>query len=415
MRSLVCILLCLMVFVVPWEIMGKIRMVGSFCRMLGYVALGCAALSVLTSLRIRRLSSVLWLMGAFVMWSGLSLFWSVARGQTVNRTVTYIALLLFAWMIWEFCDTLKKQLWLLRSYLLGCVVPMAMMYYAFLTGQAASGATYTRYTGARMDQNTLSILLTLGIPIAICLAADPMRRSKLFFLAYWAYPPAAAIGVFLTGSRTGAAAVTVGVGSLLVLSQRGRKYVRLVLVVATICAVFGIVYVVPSVLLERTSEVATKGTGAMSHRLEIWQRAYEAYWEKPILGTGAGTFQWVDKVHGGEGRSPHSLFFSIIVQFGVVGFVLWAALLIAVMRNIKLMGRTSLRSTWLAVFLVWGVGSLALGTDYAKYTWFVLILIAVQFDVVRKITSARMEFTGLLPAYQVQPPLYPGVPVETGY
>jgi len=402
MRNLVFFLLCMMVLVMPWEAMSGVGGFGTVVRLIGYVALGAAAFAVVITLSFRRLPAVFYVLALIVAWCAFSGFWSVTPQMSLARTITKGSLLLFFWMIWEFSPSVKHQIWMMRAYLLGCVLPLSMIFFSFLSGYTSPDAMHTRYTGGRMDPNEMSIILVVGMPIALFLATAPPLRSKILRALSWAYLPAAAVGTFLTGSRTGAIALVAVGGMLIILSQRGHKYAKLMLIPLTACAIFLIAAIVPSVLLERTSEVLDRDTVMNSTRVRIWVRATEAFIENPLIGTGGGSFQEINRAHGGPGRAPHSLLFSVMVEYGSVGVVLWGGVLVVIIHNVWSMGKIGMRSTCIAMLVAWGIGSLTLGTDCLKITWWTLAMVALQAQSMRAFARSALR-----PGLPVAPGLQP--------
>ena len=62
----------------------------------------------------------------FAFWSGLSICWSLAPDATWDCLPKLAQLLIFIFLLWEFAVSYQDQLWLLRSLVLGMLVPLSM-------------------------------------------------------------------------------------------------------------------------------------------------------------------------------------------------------------------------------------------------------------------------------------------------
>jgi O-antigen ligase len=79
---------------------------------------------------------------------------------------------------------------------------------------------------------------------------------------------------------------------------------------------------------------AQLGTVAGSHRYQYWQAAVHAFKSKPADGIGPGTFQFYWAQHRSideSVRNAHSLYLETLAEYGVIGFLPLAALLLAVL------------------------------------------------------------------------------------
>src|ERR1700676_2584036 len=108
--------------VVPWENAVVIPGFGTLSRVIGIPAFGMALLAVLETGTLRTLSLQHIIMLFFLMWASLTYFWSFAPSETVTSIYTFIQLFMMVWLIWEFAQTRKQQLLLLRAYTVGAMV-----------------------------------------------------------------------------------------------------------------------------------------------------------------------------------------------------------------------------------------------------------------------------------------------------
>ena len=88
-----------------------------------------------------------------------------------------------------------------------------------------------------------------------------------------------------------------------------------------------------------------------SNRWRWWTEAWNAFTDKPLQGTGAGTFELVDRVERDSPLAttePHSVPLQFLSETGIVGFLLYAAVAAAAVIGILQRERTRV---WLALGL----------------------------------------------------------------
>ena len=92
-------------------------------------------------------------------------------------------------------------------------------------------------------------------------------------------------------------------------------------------------------------------SASSSNRWRWWTEAWNAFTDKPLRGTGAGTFELVDRVERHSTLAttePHSVPLQFLSETGVVGFLLYAAVVAAAVIGILRRERTR---AWLALAL----------------------------------------------------------------
>ena len=92
-------------------------------------------------------------------------------------------------------------------------------------------------------------------------------------------------------------------------------------------------------------------SGSSSNRWRWWKEAWNAFTDKPLQGNGAGTFELIDRVERTSPLAttePHSVPLQFLSETGIVGFLLYAAVVAAAVIGILRRDRTR---AWLAVAL----------------------------------------------------------------
>ena len=92
-------------------------------------------------------------------------------------------------------------------------------------------------------------------------------------------------------------------------------------------------------------------SGSSSNRWRWWKEAWSAFTDKPLQGTGAGTFELVDRVERNSPLAtiePHSVPLQFLSETGIVGLLLYGAVVASAAMGI--LGRERTRA-WLALAL----------------------------------------------------------------
>ena len=213
------------VFVLPWDPLANLPILGSIPRIVGLVASAVGVLHILARRRVRPLSWFHIFTILFVLWAGVSSFWSIYPEATRMRFVTSLQLLVLVWLIWEIAWSPERQRGLMQAYVLGVCVAAAAIIRNYVSG--ASYLDYfaletARYVALNQDPNELGVILALGLPMAWYLGfPDPERRLPWVWRLY---VPLGLTGILLTGSRGAfltalVALATAGLTRLAPLSQ----------------------------------------------------------------------------------------------------------------------------------------------------------------------------------------------------
>jgi len=201
-----------------------------------------------------------------------------------------------------------------------------------------------RGTGGLRNPNHFASLVVFGLPfIAHMFFAARTPRRKAFFLLMFA---ANIVATILTYSRS-AAVVLAFVLILLVITHRAKlrvRYLGLVMAGLTI-AIIGAAIFVPSSYWERQRSMVDTSQSSIRNRISYLIVGWEAMKQRPILGSGLGSFPEIfaasgyamasrERVRKGEfRRAAHNTYVEVVVGTGIVGSVIF--LLIMVVTFVK--------------------------------------------------------------------------------
>jgi O-antigen ligase len=399
-RKAAYLFLWTLLFVIPWENAVVIHGFGTISRVVGIPAFGMALLAILECGTLRMLASQQIIMVAFLVWGGFSYFWSYDPGSTITSIYTFVQLFMMVWLIWEFAQTRRQQLLLLRAYTLGAIVSSVGTLMGFFNN---TGMQNGRYSGLNFNPGDLAFILALAIPISLYLAVQ--ERKKVLVWVDGAAVVLAFCAIVLTASRGSLVAcipTLIIVPFLFPKLRLGRSLIMLVFVAL---AGIGSWLFMPASSWSRLSTIGTEITsGTLNERTMIWQIGWQVFGQAPFQGVGAGayapavehTLGLASDVAGTQAGAPvarlvaHNTFFSILVEQGAIGFILFVVLLLTLVLSAWRLPRVD-RVFWLCILATWAIGALDLTWEQRKPTWFIFGLL-IAFAAT-KVVPATRSFT----------------------
>ena len=203
-----------------------------------------------------------------------------------------------------------------------------------------SGGNGPAGSGGAQDENYTSAMMCMAIPLAYF--SVPLAKSRVVKLCY-----VVALGVFVaavvvSGSRGGFLGL-IGAALFCALYSPRKKqaFAGLLIGAALALAVAG-----PSYWEEMETITDTKEATA-DMRLELWEIAARMFAHNPVFGVGPGNFRWNAGTYQSAeqlekfGRDltysvlVHSTYFEILSEWGLVGTVLFATILIRTFRDLR--------------------------------------------------------------------------------
>jgi O-antigen ligase len=372
MRKVAYILSLLFIATIPAEGLVMFSGFGTISRTVGFLAIGAWLASLLITRDARALHSFHLASIVFLLWNGLSYFWSVDPERTLFRLQTYVQLFILLILLWNLYRTPSAIQAGLQAYILGAFFSISDIVSNFISNRTISFVlSYERYSATGFNANDIAVVLALGLPISwrlIKAGQDGANTNRFLKLANYAYIPAALLTVMLTGSRTGGLISLVAFLYVLGNLSGLKLSYRILILLGLIGSFYFIWSLVPTSTLDRILGVGTEiAAGDFGRREIIWRDAVAVFWQHPLFGIGSSAYQ-------AFGESIHNTFLGILVELGVVGFLWFAVILIILARNVWRLPRSE-RAFWLIILLVWAMGVFTLNWVYRKPTWFFLAFI----------------------------------------
>lgn len=278
----------------------------------------------------------------FIIFSFASLLW--AEQPPLSGLSTIFQLLGLSLLVIGIVNSQKRLEWVIRILILsGTIAASITLHQYFVQGLDRAGREVA------LGINHTAVVLVVLIPLAFYL----FRSSKLplWRLVGLSYIAAASLAVIVTFSRASLIALPIVLAfQVLTMSRDGRRGLFQILFVGVVAT--GILYAtVPwGEVLDRSSTITgefedtrTTDPDLAVGRVGIWLGALDIFKDHPLLGVGIGNFgiQFAERSKDVKTffvgtLSPHSTFFGILAELGLIGIFLWGWLHMAAIRNLKI-------------------------------------------------------------------------------
>jgi O-antigen ligase len=207
------------------------------------------------------------------------------------------------------------------------------------------------------------------------------RTKRLLRWLNLIYLPAAMLAMVQTGARSAIVSALFAL-AFMALSLRGLKPSTRVAFLLAI--VGGPALALPHLSLEKIERVASTGDevgdASFGGREAVWGEGFELLAAHPWLGIGSGGFTTAAVE---TRKAPHNFAVSLLVEVGIIGFALFAAVIVgtalAAMRQER-----SLRRLWLTLLLIWVLNAAVHNYEDKKHTWVYFSFVAVGAGLVER-------------------------------
>ena len=402
MRKIALALSLFFIFLLPWE--GAVRLPGggTFARFTGLIVGAFWMATVLVTGRMRKLGPFQIMVAIFVLWNAFSVFWSESPYRSFAHAQTWGQMLLLVLILWDLYTTRSALLAGLQAYILGAYVAVGSAVYNYFNGQVYY-SNMQRFSAGETNPDGFGFIMALGIPLAWYLAGSigASGIGRVLRVINYVYIPAAMLGIALSGTRTALLASVVGMAFGLASLTRLRLAARVAIFVLLASI---ILFLLPYVqTLESFQRLGTTGTeltsGDLNNRTNNWSEGLASFVEHPLLGVGSNMYRSINNLQKtAEGKVSHNSYLSVLVELGLIGFVIFAIILaIAFMQAWR---QPKWQSWfWLTVLAVWGLGAFTLTWEARKSTWLFL-----SFVIVSAAITNRQEEPAVYPATRLTSP-----------
>lgn len=367
MRKIIYWLSLVLVFTIPWEGAFHLPGLGTAATVMGLVVGACWIFTIVITGRMREPITYLFALSVLVGWITLTAFWSADPAESMGSVLRWLQSLVFVFILWDLYRTRARLLAGLQAYVLGAYAAVAGAILNYLSSSAFY-SNQDRYSLGDTNPDGYGFILALGVPIA-CYLAAAADMPKVFRFVNYGYLAFAFIGIALSGTRTASVGAAVGLLYGLATLTRLRLVARVLVVAALSAALFFLLPIVqPLTSFQRLGTTGTEVTeGDLNGRIAQWEQGLRAFTDHPVFGVGTNMYRSVNTLD----KVAHNSYLSVLVELGLIGFVLFAAILWMVVGHVRRLPRVD-RHFWMTVLLVWAIGASTLTWEHRKTTWLFL-------------------------------------------
>ncbi len=389
MRRMAYLLAVALLFAVPWENAVHIAGIGRISKLLGITVGVVWLISVLSRRRIRPADKFHILVFLYVVWSGLTLFWSIDALATVSGFMTNVQLFVMLLLIWDLFDSRRKIEVGLQAYVLGAFITAGSVTFEFFTSPAARFPLHTRFSGLGPEVDGVALIVAIAAPAAWYLAAGPNSgaRTPVMRVVNYMYLPLAFLALAFTGTRGAALASIPTLGLVLWSLMKATGRWRAMGVGTLFATTVTVIWFAPPELLGRIGSAVTEGgtEGSLSDRWGLWMESIGAFVERPVAGVGLEALRAAIPT----GKEAHNMYISVLTETGLVGFLLFMGVIgVVITRVLRHQGWD--RWYWSAQLLVIAIGGMSLTITDFKSVW-IMVALAVGSAATSQVQPPSIE------------------------
>lgn len=335
--------------------------------MLGVVVLlqVCRRRSNITTISKSLIIYILWIMCLIV-----SLIFSINVEQTMRYTLIYVFGFYLCTVNWSG----KRMKGLITTFEIVCIVLLitqfisvvdntfVIRYFSFLFGQGnieimLRDMRYGIYMGLAGERSEAAYIFVIGLVICLARMMPYIQNGRKTPRIHVILSILFLFGTMLTGKRMLFVVAVFNLALYMFFGKRGAeaKIKMMILFIGLFILMLVAVVVIPelNVVLRRFSE---NSGNVLNGREELWDYAFAMLDDNYYLGNGYGTYNtYVQEVFAYDWNyHAHCVYIQILAEMGIVGFVVWAALVTTVMFDtIKLIRKNRLLGTDDECTLIW--------------------------------------------------------------
>ena len=344
---------------------------------------------------------------AFIGWNTISVAWSANHTEALESVLRYSLNAILLPIAFTAVRNRRDMVRVLAAVVAGAGI-------AALSAIASPPAEETRFsgraTGTIGDPNELAAALVVGLAIATAFAVNRHIAAPLRWLSAFSGTLCLA-GILVSLSRGGLIGLA---GALVVAVVMGGRWRARMLAVCGALAALAVGYFAFVASVPAQERVLNVSSGGGSGRLDLWTVGLRMIEAHPVQGVGSGQFA-TSSVHYllkpgviergdlilSTPKVAHNTYLNVVAELGIVGGVLFAAILvfcaacmIGAVRRFQRDGDERLEI--LARGLVVGLGGylvtlMFISENYKKLLWILLALGPVLLAVARLPSEQEAE------------------------
>lgn len=320
-----------------------------------------------------------------ILFSLLSSLWSFRPILSYYATFAFIKLFILTYSIYRYCNTEEKLVSLLRLFILAnlILVFFIISYFGFdILGKARMSDTENGING-----NAIAISLTFAI-YSICIIFFLVRKNFFICILYCVLGVLFFIFLVFTGSRTAIIMLFLPTFIYVFLSSK-YKLMAIFLVCIIGVIMYFIVMKVPQfynvlgVRLQEGMDIARgKSEQGDSSRLLLFLYGIEWFKDNPVFGVGINNYRVLSNATYpfiGKNFYAHSNVIEMLVDLGVVGFLVYYSFIFSLVRKVILVSlKSNLSKLVLALTVTIFIHDIF---SMSYYEWEMHFIICVTFVI----------------------------------
>lgn len=302
-----------------------------------------------------------------------------------------VVTMLVTGVICERLEDIRRFLWL---YMINCSL---IIYVAH--GEELNH--YSKKVSDTYDVNDIAMILSCSLPVVYQFI---LQLRGLKRLVAWAFFVSAAVTIVYTESRGGLLGLFTFTAYLVFSSRHKARYFLL-----ACAALSALLIMAPDSARERYATMINPESEydrKLGDRTQVWEKGLLKVLDSPLLGVGLGNYVEADgrgREAGDAWRTAHNSFLQVSLELGILGFVLFFALVLGTYRKLRALRRRLDASAeppqvlWLikgieGSLLVYLATALFLSQAYNRQFYFLIaLLVAAQ-----KILLNDRRYVGLM-------------------
>lgn len=343
-----------------------------------FLATGMAVLMVLAGEQVYLSSGFLFMVLLYVIWLMLSFLWTempvayetpslVDAPQGIKNALYVLMFVLLCFQMVREPDDLKPV------YAAALCGGLFLAYLMLSTYQVNADTIRHEIKGFEGNEVTVKFAMLLPLSLILLRPENPLPYRLLAL----AYIPLAILGILITGSRTGAVLMVLGLAGGVSLLAKSSLFTRIVFVVGVILVFVFAIGFIPEKTISRIFTIGQEvSSGSFNERGTIWKNAIEAWLSSPFYGHGLESFSRTINQFN-VNHTAHNSYISLLVSQGLIGLLLYLGVIASALLALKGVRREQ-RLLLFMMLLIVLVGQLSLELQRYFYVWFAYTLLALN-------------------------------------
>lgn len=379
---LFAIILCLYFIFSPFEF----RLTTDHGSLLKFIAIVFAIVSVPYVLKsgrfIKYSDPIIWCLVLLIVFSYLSVFWTIDIEATLKMNLTYMFLQAMFLVVYILRFNVKEQYFIRKAILLGGI--LVSIYILVFSPELLTYSPGGRVALGEADPNEFAALLILPLFISF----EEIINSKKIYVVLFV---SLLFLILSTGSRGALIAIIFAFLYFLFFKFKFKFKHLIMIIILGLGVFFSISFFLPDYLIERLSGgediISTLEFGG--GRTAIWEIIFDNIIRNiPFLGFGSGSSSIILGQYFGRITGSHNTYLMLLLEFGVLGLSIFLYFLWAMFKKYKNDPKFSKILSFIAILII----VFFLDSYFKKYLWNILMYLVISDKITQSIATVKPVF-----------------------